>query len=215
MEDNASLYGVAVVGDEVSRELQKLKETGMEDNASLYGVAVVGDEVMVCNIAEGDIMVYSKEMKFTRRIKIHNRSFIDVSGSEHGNLYSLDHTFSRVCVLTNGDELLHSFDGDGRDVGEPLGIHRTDQYVYVVNRKNHNVSVFTTEKGEHVTSFGRNGGNAGEFSRPAGICTDKDGFVYVCDYGNNRARGTGIIRIGWLIIKHMYMNHACMHGSSI
>ena len=57
--------------------------------------------------------------------------------------------------------------------------------VYVVDLKNHNVSVFTT-KGEYVTSFGQEGSNEGDLKGPWGICVDKDGFVYVGDSSNGR-----------------------------
>ena len=32
------------------------------------------------------------------------------------------------------------------------------------------------------------GNKEGEFDSPFGICVDCDGFVYVCDYGNNRVQ---------------------------
>ena len=37
-----------------------------------------------------------------------------------------------------------------------------------------------------MTSFGQKGSNDGDFNEPCGVCTDKDGFVYVCDYNNHR-----------------------------
>ena len=58
------------------------------------------------------------------------------------------------------------------------------QYVYVTDFGNHNISVFTTE-GEYVTSFGEKGSNNGEFNGPCGVCTDMDGFIYVCDLNHS------------------------------
>ena len=31
-----------------------------------------------------------------------------------------------------------------------------------------------------MTTFGRKGSGDGDFNCPAGVCVDKDGFVYVC-----------------------------------
>ena len=39
-----------------------------------------------------------------------------------------------------------------------------------------------------MTSFGQWGSNEGDFNLPYGVCVDKDGFVYVCDYANNRVQ---------------------------
>ena len=68
-------------------------------------------------------------------------------------------------------------------LSHPEGIYVSSQYVYVTNDGNHTISVYTTE-GEHVTSFGQGGSNEGDFNGPGGVCVDKDGFVYVCDYHN-------------------------------
>ncbi len=69
----------------------------------------------------------------------------------------------------------------------PHGIYVASQYVYVTNRSNHTISVYTTE-GEHVTTFGKFGSNEGDFKNSWGVCVDKDGFMYVCDYYNNRVQ---------------------------
>ena len=40
--------------------------------------------------------------------------------------------------------------------------------------------------GEFVHSFGKEGSDRGELKHPYGIAIDQDGFVFVCDIGNNR-----------------------------
>ena len=151
------------------------------------GVKVVGDEVMVCNFYDG-VMVYTKELKYVRKIGSHGDGLGQfdgiwgVSSDEHGNLYVSDYRKSCVHVFSNG-EFLHSF-GCGKD-GEkvllrPRGVCVAGQYVYVANFGKQCVSVFTT-KGEHVTTFGQKDSDAGDFDCPRGVCVDKDGFVYVSD----------------------------------
>ena len=158
------------------------------------GVKVVGDEVMVCNYYYG-VMVYTKELKYVRKICSHGDGpgqfdgIWGVSSDEHGNLYVSDYRKSCVHVFSNG-EFLHSF-GCGEDgekvLSNPHGVCVAGQYVYVVDHGKHCVSVFTT-KGEHVTTFGQWGSGDGDFNRPYGVCVNKDGYVYVCDFHNKRVQ---------------------------
>uniref|UniRef100_A0A1X7UA59 B box-type domain-containing protein n=1 Tax=Amphimedon queenslandica TaxID=400682 RepID=A0A1X7UA59_AMPQE len=57
--------------------------------------------------------------------------------------------------------------------------------VYVSEWGNHRISVFTSE-GEFVTKFGKEGSNIDQFKNPKGLTFDKNGFLYICDSGNNR-----------------------------
>ena len=160
------------------------------------GVKVVGGEVIVCNDGDDEegIKVYTKELKYVRKIGSHGdgpgqfgADIWGVCSDERGNLYVSDYDKSCVHVFSNG-EFLHSF-GCGEDGEEvllgPYGVCVASQYVYVVDYVEDCVSVFTT-KGEHVTTFGKRGSGDGDFINPYGVCVDKDGFVYVCDYANNR-----------------------------
>ena len=160
------------------------------------GVKVVRDEVMVymCNIGDG-VMVYTKELKYVRKIGSHGDgpgqfgAIWGVSSDEHGSLYVSDSGKSCVHVFSNG-EFLHSF-GCGEDsekvLSYPYGVCVAGQYVYVADYGKNCVSVFTT-KGEHVTTFGQEGSGDGDFNCPYGVCVDKDGFVYVCDFHNSRVQ---------------------------
>ncbi len=148
----------------------------------------------VCDNKNNCILVYTKELKYVRQIEdpVHFEDIRDISPDEHGNLYVCDGGNSRIHVLSNGGEYLHSFGCDGSGVnklGGPRSIYVASQYVYVTNFSNHTISVYTTE-GEHVTTFGKSGSNEGDFIHPCGVYVDKDGFVYVCEYGysNNRVQ---------------------------
>ena len=163
-----------------------------------YGfMAVVGGEVMVGELSEKVVMVYTKDLKYVRQFGSHGDGpgqFKDIEGvsSDDNNLYVSDYASKCVHVISNSGEFLHSIShdqgGDGVKMSSgPVGVCVVGQYVYVADYARHCVSVFTTEGG-YVTSFGQRGGNEGDFKHPRGVCVDKDGFVYVCDYGNNRVQ---------------------------
>ena len=48
---------------------------------------------------------------------------------------------------------------------------------------NNRISVFTCE-GKFLTSFGTEGSGPGQIRFPCGIAVDKNGLVYVNDFGN-------------------------------
>ena len=156
------------------------------------GVAVVGDEVMLCEgDNEGTIMMYDRELKYVRRVEHSGLGeFRGVSADNHGNLYVTDYTNDCIQVFSNDGVFLRSFGFDSNGVERldgPYYVCVSGHYVYATNSDGHYVSVFTTA-GDYVTSFGQEGSGEGEFKYPYGVCTDKDGFVYVAEYNNNRVQ---------------------------
>ena len=59
--------------------------------------------------------------------------------------------------------------------------------MYVSDYIGNCIVVYETS-GQFVTSFGRRGHEKGEFSSPYCITSCADGFIYVCDRGNNRVQ---------------------------
>ena len=155
------------------------------------GVAVVGGEVLVCERGnKGTIVMY--KLKYVRQIAGRGMgTFYDLSSDSHGNLYVTDRDNSVIRVFSIDGDLLRSFGCDKNGVkklSRPHGVCVAGQYVYVTNGGIlHNVSVFTTE-GAYLTSFGHHGSEEGCFNYPYGLCVDRDGFVYVADYDNNRVQ---------------------------
>ena len=164
----------------------------VESRGYYMGVAVVGDEVMLCERNnEGTIMVYDRELKYVRRIEHSDLGeFRCVSVDNHGNLYVTDRANNCILVFSIDGVLLRSFGHDSNEVKRlyrPYYVCVSGHYVYVTNSSRHYVSVFTTA-GDYVTSFGQQGSGEGEFDLPCGVCTDKDGFVYVADFNNYRVQ---------------------------
>ena len=59
------------------------------------------------------------------------------------------------------------------------------RHIFVTEFDNHQVSVFEKD-GRFVRSLRKYGMGKGDLCYPAGITMDSDGYVYVCDQGNNR-----------------------------
>ncbi len=84
----------------------------------------------------------------------------------------------------------HSFGSFGSDPGRlwrPMGVHATQDYIYVADRFNHRIQVFDIA-GNYVAHYGTGvaGDGGAEFNLPDGVTADDDGNVYVADTGNNR-----------------------------
>ncbi len=145
------------------------------------GVAVLEDEVLVCErYNESTIMVYDRrDFKYLRRI-VHKESgtLFRISTDIHSNIYATDSSNCLIRVFNKNGALLCSFgchNNGLKILKDPRSICVSSQFVYIINAKSHNVSVFTTA-GDYVTSFGLCGDD--EFS-PCGITVDINNFVFI------------------------------------
>ena len=160
-----------------------------------YGIALSKDnKLFVCDSFNHRIQVFDINLKFIRCFgkrgsgegefsNLHDLTFDPV-----GDVYVTDYHNHRVQVFSQNGTFLRTFGRRGSGPGElskPWGIHVDHDYVYVVESGNNRVSVFYTS-GAFITSFGRRGNKEGELRDPAGITIDQNGFLYVCDYQNNR-----------------------------
>ena len=50
---------------------------------------------------------------------------------------------------------------------------------------NHHVSIFTTD-GQFVSRFGEKGTKKDQFNEPYGIALGNEGYLYICDFWNDR-----------------------------
>jgi len=67
----------------------------------------------------------------------------------------------------------------------PLGITTDKDYLYVCERSNHRIHVFT-KQGDFVRKWGTSGSGVGQFSNPYDVAIDSKNHVYVADHGNKR-----------------------------
>ena len=93
-----------------------------------------------------------------------------------------------IQVFTSEGKYKLQFGTRGSGPGQlllPTGIVINNNLLYVVEWGNHRVSIFTTD-GEFVSSFGGYGMGIDHFNIPYDITLDNEGYLYICDLGNNR-----------------------------
>ena len=158
-----------------------------------HGVRYHNHQVYVCDSDNGRVQVFDSNLNFVRSFGTHDGPgqlnqpwYIDFD--TQGNIYVVDCVKDHVLVFSEDGQYLRHFGQKGQGEGElsgPTGLCVRGDYVYVTENSNNRVSVFRTS-GEFVHSFGKKGSGRGELMHPWGIAVDKDGFVFVCDPGNNR-----------------------------
>jgi len=74
---------------------------------------------------------------------------------------------------------------DDNSLYHPLGITTDKDYVYVCERSNHRIHVFT-KQGLFVRQWGSSGSGTGQFSNPYDVAIDARNCIYVADHGNKR-----------------------------
>ena len=158
------------------------------------GVTLHDNQVYVCDSDNHCIQVFDLNLNFVRSIGSCGKGRgefnepHDVKFDTAGNIYVADCKNSRVQVLDNSGHFIRSLGDEGeRKLGLPTGLHIADKYVYISDWEGDCIVVYETS-GQFVTSFGRRGKNEGEFSWPYCITSCVDGFIHVCEFGNNRVQ---------------------------
>ena len=164
-----------------------MHEVKQENYSGRHVLYIIRDELLISEKgSNGTIMVYDRELKYVRHIQHKDMGLVkDISADVHGNLYVTDWSNSCIRVFRTDGVFLRYLGKDKNKLKEPWGVCVSGQYVYVTDTTNNCVSVFTTD-GVYLTSFGQRGNKEGDFNYPHYLYIDKDHFVYVSDYWNNR-----------------------------
>ena len=155
------------------------------------GLTLYDNEVYVCDYNNHRIQIFDLDLNFVRSIGLRGKGRgefnapHDVKFDTAGNMYVAEWGNERVQVMDRSGQFIREF-GEGK-LKRPLGLHIADKYVYVSDESGHCIVVYETS-GQFVTSFGRLGQNEGEFYYPQCITTCVDGYIHVCDWGNNRVQ---------------------------
>ena len=162
----------------------QVHEVEPDEGPGRRSLFIINNELLISEkSSKGTVMVYDRGLKYIiRRIELANVGLVmDISADVRGNLYMTDNHNSCIQVFSANGAFLRSFG----HVQKPWRLCVSGQYVYVTDIDHHCVSVFTTD-GVYVTSFGQRGSKEGMFNIPYYVYVDKNCFVYVCDYINNR-----------------------------
>ena len=166
----------------------KIREVELEKNSRGRTALAITDQklFMAERRVVGLIKVYDKKLQRLPSIEYKNMKVTDISVDIHQNLYVSDDK-SNFCVhiFTKDGAHLRSIGHKKKELKSPWGLCVHGQNVYVTDVTNHSVFVFTTD-GKYVTSFGQFGKKGGDFDWPCYTCADKNGFIYVTDFYNNR-----------------------------
>ena len=108
----------------------------------------------------------------------------DITFGSDGLVYVTDVENKRVCVWSKKG----TFKRDFKTKYYPTWIAATaDNHLLITSFLSHTVMVYTLG-GQLIHEFGGSGPDPGKFKGPCGICVDKDGLVYVADFGNQRVQ---------------------------
>ena len=155
------------------------------------GLTLRDNLVYVCDRNNNRIQVFDLDLNFVRSIgscgsgRDEFDAPHDVKFDTAGNMYVAKWGNGRVQVMDSSGRFIREF-GRGK-LSQPSGLLIADKYVYVSDVRGDCIVVYETS-GQYVTSFGRPGRNDGEFSCPVCITPCVDGFIHVCDHGNNRVQ---------------------------
>ena len=157
-----------------------------------YGVAVnSAGEVLVTERKK--IAVFDKKGKKLRDIKMPTDADLlsGIAIDEDDNIYVTDSQPLCLVKLNKAGKVLKTVGTRGSDHGEfndPRGVAVIGDRVFVCDRDNHRLQVFTKERLEFVKTIGSRGQGDEHFNRPEGITQDKLGNMYVSDFDNNRVK---------------------------
>ena len=180
--NNSSLFKFNKEGKLMKVVRRKGTQPGEFKDLSM--IKIINDKLYVCDRGNDRFQILNTELKYVNSFGCHGDGDgqfnwpNDIAQDRAGTLYVTDSRNNCVQVFDCKGQFLSTFSKKGaasEQLKFPTGICvGSDQLVYVCNNGNKCVSVFKTS-GEFVTSFG-------QFSYPAGIVIDDDGFVYVSDH---------------------------------
>lgn len=176
-----------------------IKSTGKRGNkdgefGDPRGVTLYDNHVYVCDRSNHRIQEFDMDLNFTRSIGSHGEGRgrfsapYDVKFDMDGNMYIVEYENKRVQVMDKSGRYVRTFGDKGKGkLKGPSAVHIVDKHVYVSDLGSSFIVVYEMS-GQFVTSFGKPGDEEGELNGPYSIASCADGFLYVCDFLNDRVQ---------------------------
>ena len=183
-------YLIASVGEEGSGPLQFKYPDGI-------AISPITGQVYIADTYNHRIQVLNPDLTFSHSFGSEgsiNGQFqypTDIAIDSQGLVYVADCLNHRIQKFSPDGKFVGQFGTKGSGPGQlnnPFGITidtAATGLVYVSEWGNKCISVFTSD-GVFVSRLGSEGSNIDQFNSPIRLTFNKDGFLYVCDFGNNR-----------------------------
>ena len=166
----------------------KVKELSIATNFIPRGIAVSGDKLIVGDECSCQLLLFTRDLEFVKTTHILKGRPVGVACDQEGKIYVCDIDSNCIKVLSAQGEHLYSFSQKGSPtltLDSPHSICIDSKFIYVSEwGSSYCVSIFTKD-GKYITSFGGAENGDVKFSSPAGQAIDCDGFLYVCNFGND------------------------------
>lgn len=115
-----------------------------------------------------------------------------IAVDSEGNFFLADTEDNSIVKFSDSGDFINRVGGAGARHGEfkmPGGIAVHQERLYVCDRSNHRVQIFSTRDLAFINSFGHKKGELqGQFNFPSGVAVDSTGEVYVTDTANHRVQ---------------------------
>ena len=183
-------YRIASVGKEGSEPLQFKFPAGI-------AISPITGQVYIADCNNHRVQVLNPDLTFSHSFGSKgsaNGEFQSLHGiafDSQGLVYVADWNNHRIQKFSPEGNFVGQFGTKGSGPGQlnmPIGVTidtAATGLVYVSEWGNHRISVFTSD-GVFVSRFGNKGCNIDHFSCPSGLTFDKDGFLCICDFVNER-----------------------------
>ena len=188
---SASDHSIAKFNKEGTRlAIMESQGSNLGDLTHPCGLAIIDGEVYVCDRNNCRVQVFSKDLIPLRTFGCHGVEPgqlhwpYDLTQDYEGDVYITDCNNHRIQVFNKDGIFLRGF---GAKMKRPMGVSlaKDGRHIFVSEYDNHRVSIYQTD-GTFVRSFCHYGTDEGELCYPIGMAFDSNGFLYVCDQGNNR-----------------------------
>ena len=147
-----------------------------------YAMAMTVDERFVVScFYQKEIIVLAKSGEKLNTIACSGQP-IGVAVDDIGHIYVSLWDANCLCKFDENDRKLKEVKGM---LHSPGGVTIINNQVFVCDRGNHRIVVFSTEL-ELLRSFGTNGSGDGQFGRPQFIVQDREGQLWITDHHNHR-----------------------------
>ena len=178
---------IASVGRQGSKPLEFNYPRGITISPTTGHIYVADSDNHRIQVLNPDLTFsYSFGSKGSAKSQFSYPQFIAIDNQ--GLVYVSDNGNHRIQVFTSEGKYIFQFGTRGCGPGQlqsPTGLVINNNLLYVVEYSNHCVSIFTTD-GQFVSSFGGYGNKKDQFNSPRGITLDNEGYLYICDFDNNR-----------------------------